>query len=203
MKRDNRKRILVLGFLLAATAILPVQLSAAKFNLDHPHTRIGFEVRHMVVTTVDGSFRTFEGSFDFDPKRGTIKDVNIKIDVKSIDTNNQKRDDHLRSGDFFLAETHGSITFVSTKTVRVRKGRYVKVPGKLTIRGKTKNVVLKVRYNGLIKDPWGNTKVGWDAETSINRYDYDVKWNKALKGGNFVVDKNVVIRIRGEANMAK
>lgn len=172
--------------------------SMVNYKIDTGHSEVGFKVKHLVVSTVPGKFKEFEGQFKFDDKTGKVEDLQIKIKTASIDTNEPKRDEHLRGKDFFEVEKFPTIEFKSTK-VDVAGKKPTSIKGDLTIRGVTKPVTLKVKYNGSVKDPWGNTKVGFEASTKINREDFGLTWNKALETGGVVVGKDVEIVILGEA----
>jgi len=191
-----KKIAIAIAFFLA----IPSLALADKYKLDHAHTRVGFEVSHMAVSTVEGHFKKFTGSYDFNHRRNILKDVKVEIEAASIDTNKKKRDAHLSGDDFFSAEKHPKITFVSTGKTKVRKGRWVRVKGKLTMRGVTRTVYLMVKYRGRIKTPWKFYKTGFDAKLRVNRYHYGVKWNKKLALGNLMVGKMVDIKIRVEGD---
>ncbi|MGE3975130.1 MAG: YceI family protein [Bdellovibrionales bacterium] len=180
-------------FLLALPAF-----SMTNYKIDPSHSEVGFKVKHLVVSTVPGKFKEFEGNFKFDEKTGKVEDVQFKIKAASIDTNEPKRDEHLRSKDFFEVDKYPTIEFKSTK-VETSGKKPTRVHGDLTMHGVTKNVALKLKYNGTIKDPWGNQKLGFEANTKLNREDFNLKWNKALETGGVVVGKEVEIIILGEA----
>lgn len=185
---------------LALIFILSQNAIAAHYNLDKGHSDIGFKVKHLMITKVPGKFEDFTGSFDYDEKTNKVENVNVTIQVSSINTSDKKRDDHLKSPDFFDAEKHPTVIFKSTKPTSVKINKATKLPGNLTIRGVTKPVVLDVTYTGTAQDPWGNTKVGFEAKTKINRKDFGVSWNKPLDKGGVVVSDDVEITILGEAN---
>lgn len=191
--------------ILTSFAVLfPALLLAKSFTLDMAHSKVSFEVTHLVISTVEGNFEKFSGSFDFNPKTRVLKNVSISIDTASVNTSQAKRDKHLKSAEFFNVEKNPTITFKSSSSVKVRKGRVVKLSGKLTLMGITKRVVLKVKYRGMNTDPRGNKKLGFDATMTLNRYDYNLKWNKKLdKGAGLLIGKKINIRIRGEAGLKK
>jgi polyisoprenoid-binding protein YceI len=186
----------VLALLLAWS--FPVLAETVNYKIDPSHSAVTFKVKHLVISTVPGKFNEFEGGFKFDEKTGAVEDVNFKIKAASIDTSEPKRDEHLRSKDFFEVDKYPTIEFKSTKIEKSGK-KPTRVHGDLTMHGVTKNIPLKVKYNGTIKDPWGNQKLGFEATTTLNREDFGLKWNKALETGGVVVGKEVEITILAEA----
>jgi len=183
--------------LLALTLLGSVSLFAGNYNVDTTHSNVAFKVKHMMISEVSGKFDTFNGSFEYDEKTKTLKSLNGKIDVNSINTANAKRDDHLRSPDLFDVQKFPSITFALDKV----KGN--KAYGKLTMHGVTKNVVLSFENNGVIKDPWGNTRVGLGLSGQLNRKDYGISWNTALEAGGVAVGENVKLDIQLEGILAQ
>ena len=178
------------------------QLSlAATWKVDPVHTAIEFKVRHLMVSWVKGVFTNVSGTVDIDETNLAASNVKIQIETASIDTNNGKRDDHLRSPDFFEVAAFPTMTFVSKKVV-VADGKPVKVIGDLTIRNVTKEVELDVEdFSQVVTDPWGNSRRGASASTEINRKDFGLTWNKALEAGGVVVGDE--IRITLEVEMIK
>jgi len=172
-----------------------------KFDIDVTHSNVTFTVRHMVVAKVSGEFKKYSGTIIYDAKDITKSSVNVMIKVASIDTENEGRDNHLRSGDFFNAATDSLITFVSKKIKKKGKG-YI-ATGDFTLRGVTKEIELPFTIFGTIKDQGGDTRLGIEAKTTINRFDYGVKWARALEGGNLVVSKDVDIILNIEAKAPK
>lgn len=183
---------------LALGLTLPGAALAAEttWQLDTAHTDVGFRVRHMMVSDVKGRFNEFSGTVKLDEKDiAKSLDIDVVIQAKSIDTNQQKRDDHLRSADFFEVEKHPTLKFVSKKgaTKKVGKGKY-KVAGDLTIRGVTKPVTLDVEgFEDSYVDPWGNAHRGGTATAVIKRKDFGLTWNKALEKGGVLVGEDVKI----------
>ncbi len=167
--------------------------------VDKAHSKIGFSVTHLLISEVEGYFK------DFDIKVVTDNDdfVDAKIDftakTASIFTDNDKRDEHLRSDDFFNSEKYPDMKFVSKSFKKVGKNKY-KLTGELTIRDVTKPITLDVVYNGTVKDPWGNLKAGFNVTGQLNRFDYGLKWNVLTELGGAVVDKIVKLRIHVELN---
>lgn len=180
---------------------LPSTARADDFVIDGSHTHVGFKVRHMAVSWVRGEFGKVEGTVSYDPKDVSKTTANVTIDVTSIDTRNQKRDDHLRSPDFFDVATHPKMTFVSTGVRNVGKDGSFELVGTLTMRGKGKEVALKVApFSGEVADPWGNVKRGTEASVTINRQDWGVNWSKTNEVGELVVGDDVTIELEIELN---
>ena len=167
------------------------------WQIDLSHSQVSFSVRHMMISTVRGTFDTFSGTVDFDPENPTAAQVEATIDVTSINTREAKRDEHLRSPDFFDVTNYPQMTFKSTRveTTAPTKG---KLYGDLTIHGITHEVVLDVNYHGQAKSPWGTTSAGFSASTSIKRDDFDLKWNVALETGGWLVGNDIKIEIELE-----
>lgn len=166
------------------------------YKIDTAHSKIGFEVPHLVIATVEGRFTQFDGNITIDSKLEKSK-ANLNVDVATINTDNKDRDDHLRSPDFFDAAKNPKLTFVTKKIVGTADN--LKLVGDLTIKGKTKEVTLDVKYLGDVNDPFGNHKVAFNATTKINRKDFGLTWNKAVEAGPVVGDE-VTLVIKIEAN---
>ncbi len=177
---------LVLGFAAAA--------HAADWRVDRSHTTVGFSVSH-IFTSVQGRFDRFDGTIVFDPKSPESVVVRATVEAASINTNNAKRDKHLRSDDFFDVEKYPTLSFESTGGVTEMKDNRGKLAGKLTIHGVTKPVVFDVTFRGQGKDPWGNVRAGFAARVDINRKDYGLNWNEVLETGGLLVGEEVEIRI--------
>lgn len=182
---------------IAAVLILAVSASADSWKFDMPHSSVGFTVRHLVIAKVNGAFKDFDGAINFEGENFESGSANIAIQVASIDTENEKRDDHLRSPDFFDVEKFPVMTFNSRKIVK-GEGSDFKMIGDLTIRDVTKEVTLVAEFNGAIKDPWGGTRAAFSVSGEINRQDFGVKWNKPLETGGFLVGDQVKINIEAE-----
>lgn len=177
---------------------LPILASAATWNIDPDHSNIGFKVRHLMVSNVKGSFEKHSGTIDINDKDITKSKVEVTIDTNSINTNVQKRDEHLRSADFLDVAKFPAMTFVSKKVAKAGKDR-LKVTGDLTLHGVTKEVVLDVEpLSKESKDPWGNLRRGTTATTKINRKDFGLVWNKALETGGVAVGEEVLITLEIE-----
>jgi polyisoprenoid-binding protein YceI len=198
---DNREKMeknmsKIVSALLLTLVFLAGYARAETFDIDPAHSRIGFAVKHMVVSTVQGEFGKFQGTFELDDKDGLAK-AEATIDIASVNTRDEKRDTHLKSPDFFDAAMFPEMKFVSHK-VAGKKGKYT-VIGKLTIKGVTKPVALAGHMAGPIKDPMGNKRVGFRAEGKINRKDYGISFHKLLEGGGFVVgdDVEIILDVEG------
>jgi polyisoprenoid-binding protein YceI len=167
------------------------------YTLDVAHTQVGFAVRHMAVSKVRGRFTSFDGTLQVaeDPTKSALK---VTIDATSIDTRDETRNNHLKSNDFFDVENHPTWTYVSTGIVVAGKGKW-KVTGDLTIRGITKPVTLDASLEGVVKDPYGNHRVGFSATAEINRDDFAVSFGAVMEAGGLVVAKKVTIEIEAEA----
>lgn len=166
-------------------------------TFDKAHSEAAFQVRHLL-TKVRGRFADFSGTIAFDEQEPERSTVALTIQAASIDTNEPQRDKHLRSADFFEVETFPTLTFTSTAVARKAGNDFV-VEGDLTIRGVTKRVTLDVAYLGVARDPWGNSKYGFEAETTINRKDFGLTWNAALETGGFLVGDEVKVTFSVQA----
>lgn len=167
------------------------------WTVDKAHTQVKFKVRHLGLSNVEGSFNTFDLTLNFDPEDLTTLKTTATIDVASIDTGNERRDNHLRSDDFFAAEQHPQMTFVS-REVRNVEGNRFQIAGDLTIRGTTKPVVLDAEMLGTAAMQ-GKTVAAFTATTTINRFDYGLKWDRLTEAGGLVVGEDVQITIDVEA----
>ena len=171
---------------------------AADWTVDAAHSSIGWSVDHMMVSETEGNFKKFEGTVTgFDGDDASKAQVNVTIDVASIDSDNEDRDKHLRSEDFFAVEKFPTATFKSTKIEKKGKGKYM-VTGDFTLRGVTKQVTIPMTFKGTSKDPWGNTRAGFSGDLTINRKDYGLIWNKDLDAGGVAVGDEVRLRLRVE-----
>ncbi|MBF0350264.1 MAG: polyisoprenoid-binding protein [SAR324 cluster bacterium] len=181
-----------LSFLVLSTSAL-----AARYDVDPVHSQVHFTIPHLVMFKVRGTFTDMSGQVEVDTTKQTITAVQGTVKSASIDTRESKRDEHLRSPDFFDTAQYPEITFVSKKITG--KGSKITVVGDLTIHGVTKSVELKGSYLGANKDPWGNERTGFEATGKINRKDFGLTWNKALETGGFVVGDEVQIGLEIEA----
>ncbi len=167
------------------------------YALDQSHTHVGFSVRHMAVSKVRGRFTSFEGTLVVaeDPTQSSVR---VTIDANSVDTRDETRDEHLRTNDFFDVANNPTWTFQSTAVRPTGKGRW-DVEGELTIRGVTRTVVLDTTLEGVVKDLYGNHRVGFSATTEIDREDFGVSFGAVMEAGGLVVAKRVTIEIEAEA----
>jgi len=167
-----------------------------QWSLDTTHAEVGFSVKHLMISTVKGRFKSFAGSGATNPD-GTLKSVEMSIDTTSIDTNVAQRDEHLRSADFFDAANHPAMTFVSRSIVQ--QGSDVTIGGDLTIRGQTRAVTLTGEYAKPTKDPWGNQRAALSMSGKINRKDWGLVWNQILETGGLTVGEDVKLHVEVEA----
>lgn len=166
------------------------------YTIDKSHSEATFQVRHLL-TRVRGRFSDFSGSIAFDEANPEASTVEFTIQATSIDTAEPDRDKHLRTGDFFDVEQFPTLTFRGTGIAK--RGDTYDVTGDLTIHGVTKTVTIPVTYLGKAKDPWGNDRLGFEAETTINRKDYGLTWNAALETGGFLVGDDIKIGLQLQA----
>jgi polyisoprenoid-binding protein YceI len=165
---------------------------ATKWAIDPAHSEVQFKVKHLVITTVTGSFENFNGSVTAENEDFDGAKVNFAIDVNSINTRSTDRDNHLRSNDFFAVEEHPEMTFSGELQ---KDGGDYELVGDLTIRGTSKKVKLDVDYNGTVKDPWGNTKAGFEVTGKLNRKDFGLTWNTITEAGSMLVGEEVKLEI--------
>lgn len=186
--------------MVAALALLslPALAAAGTWTIDTDHSSVGFTVRHMMVSNVKGSFGSFSGSVEVDEKDIAGSRISVTIDTASINTGVAKRDEHLRSADFFDTAGYPTITYVSKKVEKIGTDR-LKVYGDLTMRGITRPVVLDVEGpTKTFKDPWGKSRRGASATATINRKDFGLTWNKAIEAGGVLVGEEVKIMLEME-----
>ncbi|MEI6305613.1 MAG: YceI family protein [Deltaproteobacteria bacterium] len=191
------KRIITTVAAFIALA-LPTFALATSWSIDSDHSNVGFKVRHLMVSNVKGSFDKFTGTINIDDKDITKSKVEVNIDTNSVNTNVQKRDDHLRGADFFDVAKFPAMTFVSKKVAKAGKDK-LKVTGDLTLHGVTKEVVLDVEGpSGEIKDPRGNIRKGATATAKINRKEFGLTYNSVLETGGVAVGEEVTITLEIE-----
>ena len=186
-----------LGKLTLATIIAASTLFGGTYNIDKSHSNVGFKVKHLMITNVSGKFDKFNGSFEYDEKTKKLTSLVGDIQVSSINTENEKRDAHLKSADFFDEKQYPNLTF------KLSKLNEDKAYGVITIKGIAKEIVLDFDDNGSIQDPWGNTRVGLELNGKINRKDFGLNWNKALETGGVVVGEEVKLNIELQGILAK
>ncbi|MBI2271312.1 MAG: YceI family protein [Bacteroidetes bacterium] len=167
-------------------------MAQSNWTIDASHSKVQFTVTHLMISEVTGKFKMYEGKVVATKDDFTDSQIEFSADVNSINTDDEGRDKHLKSDDFFNAEKYPKMTFKS-KSFKKVSGKNYKLTGDMTIRDITKSVEFDVVYNGSIKDPWGNTKAGFKLNGNINRIDYGLKWNAAVEAGGVVVSENVNI----------
>lgn len=184
--------------LASALFALPALADTSEWTLDPAHSSVGFSVPHMMVSEVDGKFKTYAGKALLEEADLTKSQVEFSADVASIDTGDAKRDEHLRSPEFFDAQKFPKLTFKSTQITKAGKG--YKLKGQLTIHGVTKDVTLDATVSPAVKNPWGKLVRAVKITGKIKRSDYGLTWNKALDQGGVVIGDDVTIDIKLEIN---
>jgi polyisoprenoid-binding protein YceI len=164
------------------------------WTIDGAHSQSRFAVRHMMISTVHGGFEKFSGTIDFDEKDPVRSLLNVQIESASLNTKEPKRDEHLRSPDFFNVAQYPHMTYKS-KSMQQTDATHGRITGDLTIRDVTREVVLDVEYGGQARSPWGTVSAGFSAQTKINRKDWNLDWNKALETGGDLVGDEITIDI--------
>lgn len=172
--------------------------SAKKWAIDPTHSEITFRARHLMISNVKGEFTKFDATINGEDFEKST--VSVNIDASSITTNNDDRDTHLKSADFFEVEKYPTITFVSTSFKKVDDDEY-KLVGDLTIKETTKEITLDAEFGGFMKDPYGNEKAGFSVEGKLNRKDFGLNWNAALEAGGVMVGDE--IKISAEVQFVK
>jgi polyisoprenoid-binding protein YceI len=172
------------------TALVTTQ---TKWSIDQTHCEIGFRIRHLMIANVKGTFNTFDASIYTTGKDFTTAEIDMWIDPSSIYTGDTKRDEHLKSADFFDVNNHKQITFTSSTMGKPDTDGNQELWGELTMIGITKNVKLNVLFGGLITDPWGNEKAGFTISGKIKRSDWGLMWNTTIETGGLMVSDEVTI----------
>jgi len=175
-----------------------METTKTKWVLDPVHSELNFKVKHMMISNVKGEFKDF--SVEVDGEDIFNSTLEVKVDVGSISTRNEQREEHLKSADFFDAENYKELTFKSTSFEQTDDDEY-KLNGLLTIKGISKEVALNVEYGGIGKDPWGNEKAGFSLDGKINRKEWGLNWNAALETGGVLVGEDV--KISAEVQLVK
>jgi polyisoprenoid-binding protein YceI len=191
----------LLATFAVAALLSPAILAADTYKIDRSHSDVSFRIRHLV-SNVTGRFNEFQGEIKLDSSDLTRSSVSFTIQAKSVDTSEPKRDEHLRTPDFFDVAKYPEITFVSTGIVK-GSGDVYQVKGRFTMHGVEKEITIPVEYLGAVKDPWGNEKAGFAASLTLNRKDYGIVWNKALDTGNLILGDEVQVTINLEAVKSK
>lgn len=190
-------------FIMAVAAMLSTSLFAqTKWNVDNVHSNVKFSVPHLVISEVEGSFKKFNGSLVAAKPDLTDAKIDFTVDVNSINTDNEMRDNHLKGDDFFNAAQYPNMSFKGTSFKKISGNKYA-LYGNLTIRNVTKPVKFDVTFGGTAKDGYGNTKAGFKATTAINRFDYGLKWNTLTEAGGATVGKDITIDLKLEFAQAK
>ncbi len=197
MYRTLKRLVLAaLSFFFALTPYTWVQAEMARYNVDLAHSTVGFQVAHLVISKTNGEFMEYDGFIEMDSDNKKIKAIEAIIQTKSVNTNHQKRDKHLRSPDFFNVEEHPTIIY-KMKSYKKNGDQYIAV-GDLTLLGVTKQISLVGSFNGVTDDPWGNTRAGFSGEGTINRKDFGMNWSKTLDSGGLVVGNDIKIKLEIE-----
>lgn len=171
-----------------------IQDLTGDYQLDPAHTRIGFVARHAMVTKVRGTFKQFEAKVHLDAANPAQSSAELTIQVNSVDTGQEQRDAHLRTNDFFDAPNYPVMTFTSTGVERVGDTTFL-LTGDLTIKDVTKPVSVEFEYTGSAKDPFGNSRAGFEGKATVNRKDWGLNWNSALETGGFLVSGKIVLEV--------
>ena len=175
----------------------PIANLKGTYVLDPSHSQLGFVARHAMVTKVRGSFNEVSGTATIDGTDPASSTLSVTVDTASVDTRNEGRDGHLKSGDFFDVESFPEITFVGSGFVV--EGDVVNVTGDLAIKGKTHPVTIPFEFQGEAKDPFGNERIGFEGSVVVNRKDWDLTWNAALETGGVLVSDKVTLEFEGSA----
>jgi polyisoprenoid-binding protein YceI len=179
-------------FTIAFFASFNIGFAQNKWNIDKSHSSVKFSVAHMTISEVEGNFKNFDGTIEATKEDFTDAKIAFTVEVGSINTDNEGRDKHLKSDDFFAADKFPKMSFKSTSFNKLSTNNYV-LTGELTIRSTTKTVKFAVVYGGTVKDGYGNTRAGFKAQSSIDRFDYGLNWNQLVETGGLVVGKEVSI----------
>lgn len=201
MRRRMRGGVGLFIGLLAASVPVVAGAEMAQWDLDPDHSIIEFRVSHMVVSKTAGRFMRYRGLVEMDADAQQFKTIEATIDTASINTNHEKRDAHLRAADFFDVEKYPAMTYKMKSYKKTGEG--YQALGDLTLHGVTKEIALVGTFNGMSKDPWGNTRAGFTGEGKINRKDFGMVWNKTLDSGGLAVGDEVQIRLDIECIKAK
>jgi polyisoprenoid-binding protein YceI len=194
-------KITTLATVLVWISVAGARAETARYDVDPDHSTIGFSVDHMVVSKTRGQFTEYIGFIEMDHDAKTVKAIEATIKTPSLTTNHQKRDTHLKGPDFFDVEQYPTMIY-KMKSYRKTGDGYTAI-GDLTLHSVTKEITLVGNFNGVNKDPWGNTRAGFTAEGKVNRKDFGINWNKALDNGGVIVGNEVLIKLDVECIKAK
>lgn len=197
----NKKFISTLSVLAFLFISIQSNAQATKWTVDKSHSNVNFTVTHMTISEVEGTFKIFEGNVEHTKPDFSDAKINFQVDIASVNTENENRDNHLKGDDFFNAAQFPTMKFSSTSMKPLGNNKY-QLSGNLTIRDITKPVVFDVSYGGTVNTSRGK-KSGFKAKTTINRFDYNLKWDRATEAGGLVVGKDVEIQINLEMNEVK
>jgi len=188
--------------IFTVVAFTSPSFSQKNWVVDKSHSNVKFSVTHLVISEVEGNFTSFTGTMESSKPDFTDAIIDFSVDVASINTDNDSRDNHLKADDFFDAEKYPKLTFKSLIFKKINDKKY-ELTGDLTIRDVTKRVKFDVTYGGTVKDGYGNTKAGFKAIATINRFDYNLKWNSITEAGGVVVGPDVNIQLNLEFGQKK
>lgn len=201
MIKSLNNKTLFAGLLFLTMASANSKYEPGKYNVDGMHSKVGFEVAHLVISSVEGAFTKYEGAIQLDKDFKKSK-VEMKIDADSINTQVGKRDEHLKSADFFDAGKYPKLSFESTE-IKGSPEKF-KLIGNLTIKDKTKKVIFEAKYLGQVKDGYGQTKAAFEANTEISRKEFGLLWNDMVEAGPAVGDKvKIQLKIQSALEVAK
>ena len=172
-------------------------MSTTNWIIDNTHSELHFKVKHLMVSWVTGSFKQFNATVETEGNDISTIKVRFTADINSISTNNEQRDAHLRTGDFFDAEKYPQLIFESEKMEKINEENY-KVYGTLTMRGVSKKIILNAEYGGITQDPWGNTRIGFSVSGKINRKDFGVSFSMVSETGGILLGEEVIINANAE-----
>ncbi len=172
-------------------------MATTNWNIDSTHSEVQFKVKHMMISTVTGQFNKFNGTVATEENDFSTAKIDFTADVSSISTNNEQRDGHLKSGDFFDAENHPQISFKGNGMTKISDEEY-QLNGELTMRGVTKPVSLKAEFGGIATDPWGMVRAGFTLEGKINRKDFGVSFSAITEAGHLLVSDEIRLNINAE-----
>lgn len=198
----NLTKIALSSLFALFVATMATAQTTQKWTVDKVHSSVKFNITHLVISEVEGSFKVYDGSINNTKSDFSDAKIDFSIDVASINTDNQMRDDHLKADDFFNAKDFPKMTFKSS-SFKKKSGNVYELTGELTIRDVTKKVKFEVTYGGTAKDGYGNTKAGFKANATINRFDYGLKWNALTEAGGATVGQDVRIVLNLQFALAK
>lgn len=176
-------------------SLICINVFAAPYELNKDHSKVGFDVDYMSLSKVEGRFKKFSATFDFDPTAKILKDVKATIDVKSIDTSESKRDSHLKGQEFFFTNKYPEIYFTIPGPINLVENKILKFKGLLNIRGIEKDIQGEIKYKGSAIDPWGKENVFFELNTKLNRQEFNMNWNKELDKKGYLVGDEVRIQV--------